>query len=313
MTSQRIKAGYAKIDPAHLFDGLFVPTNGKKRDARLYVPLRDFGGTKIGFQGFDQLGADDQSILLAISAQLGIDGLMIENAPAGEISKQLRLDIFHEKTQDMGETMATKKTSLRSLLVDAGYKDVDGGKAFENAKASLNRLSNAQVREVRKNWDQRYNLISSRFNTETGDVYIAANPRLASAVFGGQHVRVSLLERAELEGEAAKILHAWLSSHVRQGERLGGGNGAHLDTLAPHVWGAAWEGFSASTKSQKRALLRDAVEQLSGVKVSKLYSGATGWAVEIEKNTVEVSRPKRLPVFEQYGLLPSDLQGKPGK
>ena len=31
MTQQRIKPAYAKFDPAHVFDGLFVPTKGKKR------------------------------------------------------------------------------------------------------------------------------------------------------------------------------------------------------------------------------------------------------------------------------------------
>ena len=46
MTQQRIKPAYAKFDPAHVFDGLFVPTKGKKR-GRLYVPPRRFGDSEI--------------------------------------------------------------------------------------------------------------------------------------------------------------------------------------------------------------------------------------------------------------------------
>ena len=49
-----IKPAYAKLDPAHVFDGLFVPTGGKKR-GKLLVEPRRFGDLEIGFQGFDQL------------------------------------------------------------------------------------------------------------------------------------------------------------------------------------------------------------------------------------------------------------------
>jgi hypothetical protein len=68
-----------------------------------------------------------------------------------------------------------------------------------------------------------------------------------------QHVKISLFERNELKSEVAKLLHCWFCSNIRLGRTLGNGNGAHLDTLAPHVWGhAAWEGFSASDRSKKR-------------------------------------------------------------
>ena len=105
MTQQRIKPAYAKFDPAHVFDGLFVPTKGKKR-GRLYVPPHRFGDSEISFQGFEQLGADEQSILHAVSAQLGIDGLMIEAKPPGEIGQQLRLALDFDN--DDGRPLKTK-------------------------------------------------------------------------------------------------------------------------------------------------------------------------------------------------------------
>ena len=73
------------------------PTKGKKR-GRLFVEPRRFGDLEIGFQGFEQLGADDQSILLALSAQLGIDGLMIDDDPPGPIVNNCVLILGSTKT-----------------------------------------------------------------------------------------------------------------------------------------------------------------------------------------------------------------------
>lgn len=124
MPQPLIRPAYARFDPAHAFDGLFVPTKGKKR-GRLLVEPRRFGKLEVGFQGFEQLGADDQSILLALTAQLGIDGLVIYANPTGPVSKQLRFAL--DFRPDDGAPLLSKRTSLRSLLIDAGYKDPERG------------------------------------------------------------------------------------------------------------------------------------------------------------------------------------------
>ena len=314
MTQQRIKPAYAKFDPAHVFDGLFVPTKGKKR-GRLYVPPRRFGDSEISFQGFEQLGADDQSILLAVSAQLGIDGLMIEAKPPGEIGQQLRLALDFDN--DDGRPLKTKKTSLRSLLIDAGYDDPESGAALARIKESLNRMGNAQIREINHatGWDYRCNLLSSRFNHKTGEIFVAVNPRLTGAVFREQHVKVSLFERNELESEAAKLLHCWLCSNIRLGRSLGNGNGAHIDTLAPHVWGkAAWEEASTKVRSVRRGQLRDALDEISDR--TRGLQGGMGWAIDqTSSGLVPVSRPKELPFLEgEHDMRPSeyhDLMSQP--
>lgn len=313
MTQRNSKPTYAKMDPAHLFDGLFVPTRGKKRD-RLLVPLRSFGDLEIGFQGFEQLGADDQSILLAITGQLGINGLVIEENPDGQTAKDLRTSIMLGK--DDGSELAGKRTSLRSLLIDAGYKDVDGGQSLAMVKASLNRLANAQIREVNKKtgWDRRCNLISVRFNHETGEIFVAANPRLTGAVFRRQYVQISLFERNLLEAEVAKILHAWLCSNIRLGHELGNGNGAHLDTLAPHVWGeAGWNSLSKQGRCNKRSQLKDSLFEIyDGTKV--LHNGY-GWSIDITgSGIVLISRPDKLPHAEsELNLLPSQFNEGQGE
>lgn len=300
MTKPHIKPAYARLDPAHTFDGLFVPTKGKAR-GKLAVPARRFGPMEISFQGMDQLGADDQSVLLALSAQLGIDGLVIDAAPAGPVSRQLRLAL--DFSNDDGAPVASKRTSLRSLLIDAGFRDPEGGMALKNAKASLNRLANAQIREIdhKTGWDRRCNLISVAFNHKTGEIHVAANPRLTGAVFRGQHVKVSLFERNELESDVAKLLHCWLCSNIRLGRSLGNGNGARLDTLIPHVWGRSDE--NKRVESKRRGLLRDALDEIAD-RTRSLFEGY-GWQIDrTGSDLVMISRPKDIPVSE-------DLFGTP--
>ena len=302
MATRAIKPAYARMDPAHLNDGLFIPTNGRKR-GRLYVMPRDFGDRVISFQGYEQLGAGDQSVLLAISAQLGIDGLVIENEATGDISKQLRLDL-EIKGGDTTAPLASKKTSLRSLLIDAGYKS---DRDTREIKEALNRLSNCQIREQNKltGWDRRSNLISVSFNSKTGETHIAANPRLTASVFKGQHVKVSLYERNELHTEVAKILHCWLCSNIRLGKALGNGNGARLDSLAPHVWGQAWDTESSKVKSTRRGLLREALDEIAD-RTRSLHRGY-GWAIDqTSSGLVIVSRPKNMPAIEASDMRPSE-------
>lgn len=285
--SHPLTKAFAKFDPAHLFDGLFVPTSGRKR-GRLYVPLKTFGDSQIGFQGFEQLGADDQSVLLAISAQLGIDGLTIEHDTAHAISKELRVKI----NLSDGDTrkIATKQTSLRSILYDAGY-ETEGGSTFKRIKESLNRLANAQIREISASgWDRRCNLLSSHFNHETGDVYISVNPRLTEAVFYGQHVKISLFERNKLKKEVSKILHAWLCSNVRLGQKLGR-NGVKIDNLIPHVYGLErTQAMSVKQRSNARIQIREA---LTEIKVQ------ASWGVQISRNIALINRPKEIPLIEK--------------
>lgn len=302
--AQHTKAAFARIDPAHLFDGLFVPCSGKKR-GRLFVEPRQFGNSIISYQGFEQLGADDQSVLLAITSQLGINGLAIEDNVTGEISKKLRLDIF--ETVDDGSKLASKQTTLRSIMIDAGYTQ---DSSTDKISVCLNRLRNAQIREINKkdNWDRVCNLVSVSFNKKTGETFIAANPRLTAAVFNGQYVKISLFERNTLKSEVSKILHSWLCSNIRMGKALGNGNGAYIDTLAPHIWGSTHDKESAKIRSIRRGHLRSALDEIQDS--TKHLHDSYGWVIEhTSSGLVLVSRPKELPVIERYsyGMTPGQL------
>ncbi len=289
MDKRQLKA-YAKFDPAHLFDGLFVPTSGRKR-GRLYVPPRDFGGSKISFQGFEELGADDQSVLLAISAQLGVDGLIIEHDT--DVAEPIELRNSMALNVNSKEDLVGKKTSLRSIAYDAGYSN-DSGRVLQIITRSLNRLRNAQIREITpEGWDRVSNLISVIFNDESGETFVAANPRLTKAVLSGltgQHVKISLYERNQLKKEASKILHAWLCSNVRLNGKLGI-NGVNINTLIPHVYGIErTKNMNIDQKSKARLQVRAALKEIKE---------QTNWNIQTSKNIIFIRRPKEIPLLER--------------
>lgn len=304
------------MDPAHLFDGLFVPMKGAKREfcsdgklrrPRLLVGMRDFGGIQIGFQGFEQLGADDQSILLAITAQMGTEGILIPQKPKAVGSQTMALwDSLDLEVNNNTTPIGVKQTTLRSLLIDAGYNP---DSSTDKIKDSLNRLANAQIREKAAGWDRRANLISVVFK-DSGETYVSTNPRLTKAIFDGQHVKISLFERNQLTSEVSKILHAWLCSNIRQGQSLGNGNGAKIDTFLPHIWGRSVFDDDRRRVSNKRAQLRDALAEIDS-ELKSLHMGY-GWVIDQTSNgLVRISRPKDLPMIEsgETGYsAPSEVQ-----
>ena len=309
MTQKIVETAYAKLDAAHFMDGLFVPTRGKKRE-RLFVAPKIINNIEVSFQGFEQLGDDDQSILYALSGQLGLNGLFINKEPPAENGAQLRLAL--EFNEDDGGRVAVKSTTLRSLLIDAGYPP---NKSTNFVKDCLNRLANSQIREfdLDSGWDRRCNLISVIFNRKTNAILVAANPRLTYAIFATKnqhHIRLSLFERSALDSSVAKILHAWLCSCIHPGQSIGFGNGIHIDKLGPHIWGGEWEKSSISAKSRKRNLIREALDEILE-KTRHLHSEGdrtkidAGWAIEQKTNgVVFISRPLKMPV---WGLTPSEM------
>lgn len=285
----KLRTSFALLDPGHVFDGLFVPTQGRSR-GRLLVSPRRFGSLEIGFQGYEQLGADDQSFLLALTAQLGIEKRVIEACPAGQIGAELRRSL--DLNLDEVRPVATKAVSLRSLLVDAGYHP---SSSTNRAWESLNRLRATQIREIDREtgWDRVCNLVSVSINRAERQIYVAANPRLTAALFGAQFVPVSLLERNLLETDVGKILHCWLSSNIRPGQSLGNGNGAHLETLGARVWGPTWSGSSRQQRGKRRGLIRDALAELA--QKTNESSSQAGWQIDLSHSEIMmISRPRTI-------------------
>lgn len=304
MTKLRSKSAFAMLDPSHLFDGMYIPTKGKKRTSQKLGPYK-FSNKIITIRSHEQLGVDDQSMNLAIAAQIGINGNTFEE-PKGEISSLLKKEMQIIGVEN--STLGAMKTSLRSLMIDAGYRSPDSGKSLREARECLDRLRLTNIREYdpETGWDRSANLISVYFNHKTGEVFVAVNPRLTEAIFFGQDTRISLFERNLLSSEPSKLIHCWLSSYVRQGESLANGHGAYLDTLAPHVWGPNHDNESRQVRSKRRHLLAKALDEI--VDATKPLHKGSGWKIEINaQGLVHVMRPK-IPKHEAKERLPSSLQ-----
>ena len=290
---------FSKVDTKLFVDGLFVPTKGKARGKLLTEPLK-MGDTKVQYQGFDQLGTDDQSILLAICANLGIDGLIIKPAdPKGPYARQLVMDIeFEEYTgfpPDNRRNMVSKKTTYYNILKMAGFKNPH---ATKDLRVILNRLGNVQARYMSKKWDYAVNLLKHAYNKINGEVYIAVNPEITRAILGEQHALVSLYERRELETETAKLLHFWLSGYVRPGGCLGR-NGARLEKLCRHVWGPKHDGVDRRLKSRRKGYIREALNQIADNTQHLYLNGGVSWKIEYDREIAKVERPAELPFLEE--------------
>ena len=265
---------YAKFDPAFITDGLFVPRANRNKAINI---KRTWDQGEIGFRGV-QLGAMHQSVLLAICARTGRNGLLVEGSSNDLMAKQLWLDLAANKDA-ANEPSSLVRTSAYSILIDAGIDTSEKG--YAQLIDALRDLTTLTVfRDVNKVGGAS-NLLS--FSNNEDKLAISLNWRLAGAIFGNQNIQVSLHERLKLSSPQARILHAWLSAHVRKHGSLMAGKGASLDALMPHIWGDGK--VTKQTKSNRRKRLKLAIDE-----INKLEP----WELSIEGKRVYVSRPKTL-------------------
>jgi hypothetical protein len=291
---------FAKLDPAHVLDGLFVPTAQKGQ--ALYDVSGQFDGGVISFKG-SQLSVAHQSVLLSIAARTGrqpkADGLVIagtandllSQSQVAEPPEQLKLTEEQLELAQQAEKLARTdeakkhdfslvKTSAYSLLVDAGMKT--GASDYHKLRELLHEMASVVMYRNIKGTGGTSQLLS--FQHQKDKFVVSLNWRLADAIFGGQNIHVSLTERHLLsESPVAKILHTWLSAYIRPGQSLMAGHGAEVDTLVQHVWGN--RPYSADTLRKRRGRIREALVAINDLR---------GWTTSVEGNHAFISRPKLL-------------------
>ncbi|SER88582.1 replication protein C, IncQ-type [Giesbergeria anulus] len=287
---------FAKLDPAHVLDGLFVPTAHKGQ--ALYDVCGQFDGGEISFKGV-QLSVAHQSVLLSIAARTGrqpsAEGVVIAGtandllAQVAEPAEQLtdeQLELARQAQQIARTGEAKKhdfslvKTSAYSLLVDAGMKT--GASDYHKLRELLHEMATVVMYRNIKGTGGTSQLLS--FQHQKDKLVVSLNWRLADAIFGGQNIHVSLTERHLLsESPVAKILHTWLSAYIRPGQSLMAGHGAEVDTLIRHVWGN--RPASESTLKQRRRRIREALGAINALR---------GWTTSVEGSHAFISRPKLL-------------------
>ena len=292
------KSSYTKFCPTHLADGLFVP----RRDPKKKTDIKKwYDGGEIRFVGFAQLGCFDQSILLAVCARTGMEGLLVKGDEKDLKGIKTQLSLPMEKTGALATGNHTfAKTSVYSILKDVGYEKNDmGKKLYWEVVESLLRLANVTVYRRKASKGGSMNLLNFGHD-EHGRVAITLNWRLADAILGGmQNIQISLTERRQLKTAVAKILHAWLCGYVRLGKELMNGQGANYDTLCRHVWGENFDFKSRSTQSKQRKLVKEALEEIGEL---------SGWKVQTYKTKVLVKRSNSLPWTEEEIGTPGEIE-----
>ncbi|MCP3713128.1 hypothetical protein M3I54_40680 [Paraburkholderia sp. CNPSo 3274] len=269
---------YAKLDPAHVLDGLFVPTS--KKGEALYDVCGKVNGGEISFKGV-QLSSAHQSVLLAIAARTGrqgakANGLIVAGTENDLLAQQLFLlePTGKAKEQEFSQVECAAYALLRDAGMDTGSAD------YRRLRELLHEMATVVMYRGVKGAGGTSRLLSYQHHVD--HFIVSLNWRMADAIFGGQNIQVSLHERLALsESPVAKILHTWLSAYIRPGSHLMAGRGADIDSLVSHVWGK--RPCSDAVNRQRRGRIRDALDS-----VGKLR----GWAVRLDGPRVYVSRPR---------------------
>lgn len=280
---------YAKVDPGHILDGLFVPK--RKQGEALCKVEAPFDRGLISFKGV-QLSVPHQSVLLAIAARTGrqgkCDGLIVRGTGDDLEGRQMDLLSITGPATDLD--VSRVECTAYALLSDAGMGDRSSDYAI--LRDLLHEMSTVVMYRSKDGVGGTSKLLS--FQNHNDKFLVSLNWRMTDAIFGGQNVQVSLHERHKLKGPVAKVLHTWLSAYVRKGGSLMAGRGAGLDTLLGHVYGK--RPCSDSAHRNRRGYIRDALAEIGELR---------GWGVEHDGGQVYVSRSREREAFEDF--LPSDL------
>lgn len=259
----------ARHDPALAIAGLFRPRLASSERPRLAV-TKTFDGAELEWTAPQAPGIPEQTLLLTLLALAQQSERRLPRQPQSPIGRQLRAALAADGELFDGETVSIL-TSLSSLARDCGYA-ANGGSTVKKMRDMLRALAEITVWVHIDGYEASSRLLSVVMD-RSGRTRIALNTRLAKAAWGEQYVKISLTERAQMETQSAKALHAYLSAVVREGRTWL----FRWPSLEAAVWGDC---ASGSTQRSRRKKLREAL-----VAISQLE----GWSIQ-EEGLVTVSR-----------------------
>ncbi len=273
------KETFARHDPAIALASLFRPvTKGRRPLGVIFESTH--AGQSLKFKCMEGLDSRDQSVLLTLISMLGIEGGTLNSESNGDAGKLLWSDLKPEGNATESNAVALTST-FYAVLNQLGW-GVDG-KSYQRLKDCIERLSDVRCHAKANGWQWSMQFLSYSMSDD-GALNIALNSRFAAAL-SGQHIRISLDERKQLNGDVAMLIHAYLSAAINAGNRLQ----FMVDKLAVKIWGV--ETQNPATQRSRRSMLIKALEE-----VSKLH----GWVVEFEgrgeSTKATVKRPR---VIEQ--------------
>ena len=282
-------SSFAKIDPAHILDGLFVPR--RKEGESLFGVEGKFKNGIVSFKGV-QLSVTHQSVLLAIAARTGRqqknEGLIVNGSRDDLLARQMSLLRTTGPAAD--QDISRVECSAYALLKDAGMGS--GKSDYMALKNLLHEMSTVVLRRDYEGKSGTSHLLS--YQSLDDHLMVSLNWRMTDAIFGGQNIQVSLHERQELTGPVAKILHTWLSAYINKGASLMAGRGASVDTLVNHVYGK--RPCKSGAKRRRKQYVVAALKEINNLE---------GWGVQIENNRANIRRSDIVYVMED--IPPGDM------
>lgn len=275
---------HARHDRAHvLAPGLFRSlAPGDRKKLKLDISY-DFGnGDRLEFGGRDPLGVLEMRVLQGLVAMAGPDGLILEDHDkASEAGGQLMLDLFEPdpavQAAKLKPSSLVIRDSLRRLAREIGMSE--DGASLKQIRLAIERMFGVTifVQTGKRRLGMRM-LASYASDEGTGDLYVALNPRIASAIMGvAPYARIDLEEVRQLESDPARLMHQRLCGWIDPGKS----GEATAETLASYAWPD-----EAPTERAARARItktRKAVEEIRSI----------GWRIEeTRKDCWRFIRPK---------------------
>ncbi|MFP5204429.1 MAG: replication protein C, IncQ-type [Acidobacteriota bacterium] len=266
---------HARHDPALCSaPGLFRSLKrGERKKQKLDITYQH-GDTRLRFWGPEPLGADDLRVLQVLVAFAGPGGHLLEAKPATGVGRMLRGELNAAGACESGEDAITVRTTLYRLAVEVGKSD--SGTALGALRRCLDRLAALTVIADAGTQSVSMRLCARAIDSETGELIIALHPRIARAVLGQRHTRISMAEVRALHSDPALLMHQRLCAWIDPGAQ----RHVLLGTLAGYAWPEPAP--SPSALRMRRAGVRKALAELV----------AAGWGVEQAGEGFAILRPQ---------------------
>ncbi|MDQ2664295.1 MAG: hypothetical protein M3Y18_09755, partial [Candidatus Eremiobacteraeota bacterium] len=222
---------HARVDAAHLMDGLFVITQGRKDRGKSQNRIVEttFGTVHIKFACVEPLGVTDQTLFLVLNAIAGIQKTII-SSDGSEYAQAM-----HALLQAKDEC-----ANLKGVLVATARPDLvlqtqlqDSGTNRRRVDEALERLGNVVVWIYDTKTKKGGNSLLLGVRRDGEMRYVSLNHRVYNALFFSGYIRIDLFERAQIKSDVGLLVHAFFSRWLRVGDgrrKIGWG------TLAAHVW-----------------------------------------------------------------------------
>lgn len=301
--------------PAAGLSTLFRPLAKGAMRPVLNVGYEMGSGMTLQFSAREALGVPEQTLLLAILQLAGEQYADLGKAATvgAHDSREMPSRLWSEMYPDGGLSMPATvmvRTTWKALNQRCGSGD--GGSITAMRRASLQRLCEVVVWEEEQGRRRtRQSFLMVWVEGDDRHVHLALNHRLASVFFDGQYAKLWMQERLRLPSDLAMLVHAFLSTCIRPGNRLSIG----LDTLAQRFWPQDHATAPESTRRYRRNELRLALLAIGWLgHWTVLLNLERGLAVvqrtetqQSHKTQVQDARTDPLPTSVTLDTLPGNV------